>query len=291
MATLVSWKSRLESGMAICCLSDESKFCLNGSDRPRDVMFRSVFVHDTHVPCQASWCRGLWITTRGYIRCFGRVKKTVPATLHRLLIPFNFHFFDRNVMCFFSGTTHIHITAATTQRAFSRVQQLPCPARAQISHQSNTYGTYEAGTYCFSRACHNHCRIQRITDAWDNLSQDDIRHHCMREYTLALLPEEGTLCIDVTIWHAPLTVKCVFHLVWICYHITYSYNDKLSGTSIVSTMNLSLRVLHLFPAVYLTSPNMKIQSLLSNGYDIFATLNICRNNILNNRQFLKISVH
>ena len=42
--------------------------------------------------------------------------------------------------------------------------------------------------------------------AWDNLSQDDIRHLmivCMREYVPALLPEEATLYIDVPIW-APL---------------------------------------------------------------------------------------
>ena len=39
----------------------------------------------------------------------------------------------------------------------------------------------------------------------------------MREYTPSFTPEAATLCIDVTVW-APLTVKYMFHLVWI-YHI------------------------------------------------------------------------
>ena len=42
---------------------------------------------------------------------------------------------------------------------------------------------------------------QLVHDAWDNLSQDDIRHlyDCVREYMPALLPEWGTLHIDVSV--------------------------------------------------------------------------------------------
>ena len=38
---------------------------------------------------------------------------------------------------------------------------------------------------------------------------------CIAAAMPALSPEGATLCTDVTVW-APLTVTCVFHLVWIC---------------------------------------------------------------------------
>ena len=56
---------------------------------------------------------------------------------------------------------------------------------------------------------------QRMQDSWDSLPEGDIRHFmivCMREYTPALLPDTGTLCIDVPVW-APLTVTCAINLV------------------------------------------------------------------------------
>ena len=64
----------------------------------------------------------------------------------------------------------------------------------------------------------------------------------MREYMPALMQE-----IDVTVW-APLTVTRVFRLSE--FVNMYSYNDKLPVTFICNTMNLSLKVLHFFPAVY-----------------------------------------
>ena len=55
---------------------------------------------------------------------------------------------------------------------------------------------------------------QRMQDARDNVSQDDIGTFmtvCMREYTPLLLPGGVTLCFDVTV-SALLTVTCLFHL-------------------------------------------------------------------------------
>ena len=52
---------------------------------------------------------------------------------------------------------------------------------------------------------------QQVQDAWDNLSQDGIRHLYGRlhERIHACVAARGiTLCIDVTVW-APLTVTCV----------------------------------------------------------------------------------
>ena len=56
---------------------------------------------------------------------------------------------------------------------------------------------------------------QQVQDAWDNLSQDDIRHlydrlHARKHSCVAA--REGTLCTEVTVW-ASLSVTCVFHLV------------------------------------------------------------------------------
>ena len=56
---------------------------------------------------------------------------------------------------------------------------------------------------------------QRVQDAWDNVSQDDIRHlyDRLRVRILACVAARGgNLCIDVTVW-VPLSVTCVFHLV------------------------------------------------------------------------------
>ena len=70
---------------------------------------------------------------------------------------------------------------------------------------------------------------------------------CMREYTLVLRPE-GENCV----WCDRLGISycdtCVsFGSEFL---IIYSYNDKLPVTSIFSTRNLTLRVLHFFGSVY-----------------------------------------
>ena len=56
---------------------------------------------------------------------------------------------------------------------------------------------------------------QRVQDAWENLSQDDIRHFYDRLHDrihACITARGGTLCIDVTVW-ALLTVTYVFHWV------------------------------------------------------------------------------
>ena len=52
---------------------------------------------------------------------------------------------------------------------------------------------------------------QRVQDAWENLSQDDIRYlydRSLARIHACVAARRGTLCIDVTVW-APLTVTCV----------------------------------------------------------------------------------
>ena len=47
---------------------------------------------------------------------------------------------------------------------------------------------------------------QQVQDAWDNLSQDDIRHLYVRLHA-CVAARGAKLCTDVTVW-APLTVTC-----------------------------------------------------------------------------------
>ena len=64
----------------------------------------------------------------------------------------------------------------------------------QFSRQLNTNGP-ESGTIIAELR-------QRVQEAWDNLSQDDIRYLYSRlhgEYMPALPPEGSTLYIDVTV--------------------------------------------------------------------------------------------
>ena len=84
---------------------------------------------------------------------------------------------------------------------------------------------------------------QWVQDAWNNLSQDDIRHLYDRLYArihTGIAARGGTLCIDVTVW-APLSMT---RFTWSEFVIIYFYNDKLPVTSNCNTMNFSLRVFH-----------------------------------------------
>ena len=57
--------------------------------------------------------------------------------------------------------------------------------------------------------------LQEMHDAWDNLSQDDIRHlydHLHARMHACIGARVGTPCTDVTVW-APLTVTWMFHLI------------------------------------------------------------------------------
>ena len=71
-------------------------------------------------------------------------------------------------------TMHVHIQLLRCNVLFVMYN---CPGQQvpQISCQLNTYGTYRSGNLLFSATTITELR-QQVHDAWDNLSQDDIRH-------------------------------------------------------------------------------------------------------------------
>ena len=215
--------------------SDERRFYMYARDR-RTRLRRSP--GELHFPeCIRPQHTGLtsgfrvWrpsVTTHGHIWCFCVVKWTVPATLHRLLIPCYWHFFVRKMMCFSAG-----LTAAATQRVLRGVQLLPRPSRtpelSPIEHVWDTMKrelTLSPEPATILPNCYNGCKM--LGTIYRRMTFGTFKSVCMREYTPVLPPEGATMCSCVTV-SAPLTLTCMFHLVWICY-IIYSYNDKLPVT-------------------------------------------------------------
>ena len=143
-------------------------------------------------------------------------------------------------VCLHQDNVHPH-TAAAMQRDLHGVQQLPWPAR------SPDLSPIEHIWEKMKRELPEHATTiaelrQRVQDAWDNLTQDDIRHFhdCLYErihacitarekYTLYLFDCLGTPYCEIV--------------------IIYSYNDKLPVKSIFNTMNLSLKVIKFFPVM------------------------------------------
>ena len=131
---------------------------------------------------------------------------------------------NRKVMCFVSRTMHIHIRLLQRNVLFVVYNNCPGQQDPQISPQLITYGTWWSGNLIFLQSlpqpllnCDNRCKM--LGTFYRRMTSGTFITVFMREYMTALLPEESTLCTDVTAWE-PLTMTCVFHLVWIiCYHI------------------------------------------------------------------------
>ena len=127
-----------------------------------------------------------------------------------LVTPCSWHFFDRNMMCFFSRTTHVHIRLLRHNVLFVVYNNCPGQQNLQISRLWNTYGMLKRElTQSLAQPlpnCDNGWKMLK-----KNLSQDDIRYLYDRldaRIHACVAAIGGTLCIDVTVW-APLTVTCV----------------------------------------------------------------------------------
>ena len=128
-------------------------------------------------------------------------------------------------MCFFKqGNARTHMAAAT-QRDLHGVHQLPWPARsADLSPIEHVWDMVKREltlslSLSLSLSPEPATTIaelqQRVKNAWDYLSLDDIRHLYDRLRTrmhVCVAARGGTLCCDVTVW-APLTATSVLHLV------------------------------------------------------------------------------
>ena len=155
---MVSWKSRLESGMALCCLQWWEYVLSHVSNVPTRVRRKLGEFHLQE--CIRPRHTG---STSGFIVWWGisynsqshlvslQVKYTVSATSHMLLTPRYCHLFDRKVMCFFSNTTHVHVRLLRRNVLISRFHR-SLANWTRMEHD-------EEATYSFSKACHNHCRI------------------------------------------------------------------------------------------------------------------------------------
>ena len=108
-------------------------------------------------------------------------------------------------------------TADAIQRALRGVQ-LPWPARApDLSPVQHVWDTMKRELILSPESATTSAELrQRVQDAWDMLSQDDIPHFCdslhARIHAYIAAREWRILCIYVTVW-VPLTVTSVFHLV------------------------------------------------------------------------------
>ena len=120
--------------------------------------------------------------------------------------------------------------AAAMQRVLRGVQQLPGPARfPDYSLIEHVWGMMNWELTLSPESATTIAELRRLVqDAWDNLSQDDIgtfMNVCMREYTPALPPQGGTLCINAVVanprhachW-APLILQAFHHFVYVTAH-------------------------------------------------------------------------
>ena len=143
----------------------------------------------------------------------------MPTIWHRLLTPCFCQFFDRKVMCFFSAVQHTSTYGCydTTCSSWCTTMALASKIPRSIANRTRM-GHDEAGNYSLSRACHNHWRI--VTTGARCLGQSITGWHLAPlwlyacEYTQLRCRQRGIHCVVMSVW-APLTVTCVFDLVWI----------------------------------------------------------------------------
>ena len=175
-------------------------------------IFWNIFVHDAQAPPQASWCGGHKLQNSRSHMAFllGKVSSDRYFThvVKSVLLPCLRHEGD---VLFQQDNAHPH-TAAAMQLALRGVQQLPWPARSSnLSPMEDIWDMMKRELNLSPEPSTTITKLrQRVQEAWDNPSQDDIRHlyDCMRKYTPVLTLDGGILFINVKVW-APLTVTCV----------------------------------------------------------------------------------
>ena len=144
------------------------------------------------------------------------------------------------------------LTAAAMQRALRGVHLRRRPARTpdlssieQVWYIMKWELFFLKGLSQPLRNCDNGCKMLGTIYCW--MTFGTFKTVCIREYTTALPPEgEGYTVYWCHCLRTPYYVMC---FIWSEFVFIYSYNGKLSVTSIFNTINLSLKVLHFFPVV------------------------------------------
>ena len=160
---------------------DKSRFCLYASDERTRVRCRPAFAHNTQAPPQASRCVYIWVLGRVNVR--GHWLPSGFVGLGGITI-----YNSRSLVVFLQGKVNSarYIALAVSPMLLSFIRQegaVPfqqdsasphmaaatcsswCTTTALASKNprslanSTRMGHDETGTYSFSRACHNNCRI------------------------------------------------------------------------------------------------------------------------------------
>ena len=136
------------------------------------VIFWSTFVHDSQVPAKVSWFRRHQLQLAVFLQGKENSSHCIAQVVNPMLLPFLRQegdvLFQQDNACLYM--------AAGMQGALHGVQQLPWPARS--TDLSPIERTWWRGNLTLSPepAITIAELRQRVQDAWDNLSQDDIRH-------------------------------------------------------------------------------------------------------------------
>ena len=214
--------------------SGESRSCLYASDERKCVRYRPCEHH--LLECIPPWHTGptsgfmVWGTT-GFnslshlVFLQGKVNSVryIAQVVNPVLLPFLQHDNAYPHMC------------AVMQCALHGVQQLPWQARLpDLSPIENVWVLMKWELTLFSRACHNHCRI--VTTGAKCLGK------CIAGCHLAPLWHLNArihACIatrrSYTVYWCDClgTSYCYVCFFWSEFVIIYSYNDKLTGTSVL----------------------------------------------------------
>ena len=137
------------------------------------------------------------------------------------------------------------------QRALSGVQQLSWPERSpDLSPADHVWDMMQRERTGFPETATTISDLQQqVQGAWNNLSQDYIRHLYDRLHARIhdCVVSRGVYCVLMCMFGHPLLWHVCF--IWSEFIICL-YNNKLHVTSIYNTMNLSLKGLHFIYRVF-----------------------------------------
>ena len=232
--------------------SDESRFCLYASNGHTRVQCRPgerylpEWIRPRHISPTSGFMmwggRGISYNLRSHLVFLqGKVKSA--HYIAQVVNPVLLLFLRQEGVWFFSRTTHVHIRLLWCNVLFVVYNNCPGQQDSQISLTNWNVWNMMKQNLLFLRSlpqplpnCDNWCKM--LGRIYRKMIFGIFMTVCMWEYMPAL-PPEGVHCVLMWLFGHPLLWHVCF--IWSEF-IIYSYNDKLSVTSIFNTMNLSLKV-------------------------------------------------